>query len=239
MHPAIRIHQIYYDPTQRPSLDPAFVPLDNTRNERPEWCEYHIFRTQYLAGACEPGQLTGFMSWKFRPKTRMTGGQFVRFIGRNPGHDVYFINPYPKSNSTFRNVWAQGEHFHPGLRKIAQSCFDAAGIELALTGKHGDDITCYCNYWVGTKAFWDLYMSYAERLFDAIEHRLDAVVAARLHARAHYDGNASFLPFLMERLFTTILARHVELSVASLRCDSWWRRRLAHSVILRTPSTSP
>lgn len=233
MNPKIRVHQIYYDPSQRPFLDPAFVPLDNTRNERPEWCEYHVFRTQYLAGTCAPGQLTGFISWKFRQKTRMTGAQFIRFIRRNPGHDVYCINPYPKSNSIFRNVWAQGEHFHPGLRELARRCFDAAGIELPLDGEHGDAIICYCNYWVATRAFWDLYMGYAERLFDAIEHRLDPDTKARLFSRARYDGNASFLPFVIERLFTTVLAKNADVTVASLRCDSWWRRIIAASVHVR------
>jgi hypothetical protein len=229
----IRIHQIYYEPRQRPLLDPAFIPLDNTRNERPEWCEYHVFRTQYHAGVCAAGQLTGFMSWKFRQKTRMSGGQFIGFIRRNPGHDVYCINPYPKSNAIFRNVWAQGEHFHPGLRDLARRCLDAAGLDLPLDGEHTDAITCYCNYWVGTRPFWDLYMSYAERLFDVIETRLDTDTRARLDARAQYDGNASFLPFVIERLFTTILFQHTEVSVANLRCDHWWTRLTGRSASFR------
>lgn len=222
----VRIHQIFYAPGQRDALDPAFAPLSNESNSRPEWFEYHVFRTQYIAGACQPGEISGFVSWKFRQKTRMRGDQFIRFIRRNPGHDVYCINPYPKSNAVFRNVWAQGEHFHPGLRELARRCFDAAGIDLSLDGEHGDAITCYCNYWAATRTFWDLYMGYMERIHALVEQRIHPNLTERLHARARYDGNASFLAFLVERMFTTILARHPEISVASLRCDAWWRRAL-------------
>jgi len=42
---ATRIHQIYYAESQRRSLDPAFVSYDNRVNSRPEWREYHVFRT--------------------------------------------------------------------------------------------------------------------------------------------------------------------------------------------------
>jgi hypothetical protein len=52
---AVCIHQIYYDDAQRPALDPAFLPYDNRANPRPEWREYHVFRTEWLAGRCRAG----------------------------------------------------------------------------------------------------------------------------------------------------------------------------------------
>jgi hypothetical protein len=43
-HAAINVFQIFYDDRSRRSLDGGFIPLDNTRNERPDWFEFWVIR---------------------------------------------------------------------------------------------------------------------------------------------------------------------------------------------------
>jgi len=46
--PRTHIFQIYYSNATREALDPGFVPLDNIRNERPDWREYWPIRRHLL-----------------------------------------------------------------------------------------------------------------------------------------------------------------------------------------------
>ena len=43
---ASRVHafQIFYNDATRAAVDPAFQPLDNSANERPDWYEYWPIR---------------------------------------------------------------------------------------------------------------------------------------------------------------------------------------------------
>jgi hypothetical protein len=148
----VRIHQIYFDPKQLATLDPAFLPLDNTSNEAPEWREYHVFRNAYLRGLCDRG-VTGFFSWKFRRKTGVLGSEFIRFIEANPGHEVYFISPR-LGWKNFPNIWLHGEHYHPGIISLAEELFQGVGRPLDLRAlRHAPQATLFCNFWAGTAKF--------------------------------------------------------------------------------------
>ena len=124
----IAIHQIYYDDSQWRAIDPAFQPYDNRANPDPVWREYHVFRTEYLADNVREGEVTGYLSWKFGMKTRVRGRDFVDFIKRHPGRDVWFLNPHGIEPRRFRNVWLQGEHHHPGILRLARRVFRHVGI---------------------------------------------------------------------------------------------------------------
>ena len=211
----IRIYQIHYRADQRTGLDPAFIPFDNTANLRPEWREYHVFREAHRAGLCAGDAIVGFVSWKFGLKTHVSGRDFVRFIARHPGHDVYFLNPRVE-RGRFANVWLQGEHHHPGIIGLAEEALRAAGTPMRLAElAHPPGMTLFCNFWAGTSRFWDRYMAFCEPVFAAIERGLPTDTMARLDARADRRIDACFRPFIMERLFTTLLAVD-----ASIR----WRR---------------
>ena len=157
---AVRIHQIYYDDAQRAALDPAFIPYDNRTNPRPEWREYHVFRTEWLAGRCGAGDVTGFLSWKFGAKTGIAGRAFVEFVERHPGHDVYFVNPSRVEPRPFTGIWQQAEVHHPGIIGLAQRIFDRVGVAVDLaTLEQPREQVLFCNYWAGTRRFWDDYMA--------------------------------------------------------------------------------
>lgn len=222
----VRIHQIYYVDEQRALLDPAFIPYDNTANERPEWREYHVFRREFFRGACRDDAITGFVSWKFGAKTKTKGEGFKRFIHNNPGHDVYFLNPPRLMREEFANVWLQGEHHHPGLIEITEAVLRLAGHKMSLaTLEQPADATLYCNYWAGTSAFWERYINFCEPIYQVIEHAIDSKLRCRIDSRADKVINACFRPFIMERLFTTLIALNSSIRWAALTpAHSLWAR---------------
>lgn len=229
---AIRIHQIYYDDRQQAGLDPAFIPYDNRANARPDWREYHVFRSAYRAGLCAAGDVTGFVSWKFRSKTRLSGARFIDLIRRHPGSDVYFVNPDRIERGRWRSVWEQGEFHHPGILGLAQRIFSTVGVAIDLARfEQPPEHVAYCNYWAGGGKFWDAYMAFCEPVHECIEHGLSAADRDLIHRRADRTIDACFIPFIMERLFSTLLTLRPDLHGRGWNATQlgwapgrWWRR---------------
>jgi hypothetical protein len=203
----LEIHQIHYLDSQRPFLDSAFLPYDNAENPRPQWAEYHVFEKEYAAHPCPPGGYVGYLSWKFGTKTRLPGKRFVDFIRDNPGYDVYFVNPYPLHARLFKSVWEQGDFYHPGILRFSQTIIRRAGYAFDLSSMVNDDSTLlFCNYWVGNRLFWDRYMRLASDVERVLLHGLTDEEQAYLHSTADLRRETlSHIPFILERLFSTLL----------------------------------
>jgi hypothetical protein len=231
----VMLHQIYYDDAQRPTLDRGFVPYDNRSNPDPTWREYHVFRSEYLSGRIPAEGITGYVSWKFGLKTGTTGRAFRAFIRRRPGHDVYCISPPGIDPLPFPNVWLQGEHHHPGILHLVRRVFQHVGVECDPETVHMPaGRVLYCNYWAGTRRFWDRYMAFCEPVRDCLLHGLDEADRRLLHSRADRLIDACYIPFIMERLFSTLLAVAPDISCASWEAARdapprrrWFRRRWA------------
>ena len=202
----VAVHQIYFQGEQRSSLDPAFLPYDNTENARPEWCEYWIFRKEYFGNRTEGPGVTGYLSWKFATKTLISGGRFIQFIREHPGYDVYFINPFQEVRYAYPNVWIQGDYNHPGLLSFAGKLFARAGYAIDLeTSVFAPCSAALANYWVGNAAFWAKYIGFCEPIFDLLENRLTQLERAFVAKRADVSRSANYYPFIMERMFSTLL----------------------------------
>jgi hypothetical protein len=211
----VAIHQIYYDDSQRRALDPAFMPYDNRANPDPDWREYHVFRTEYFAGRVRDDAITGYLSWKFGMKTRVRGAAFIEFIARNPGRDVWFLNPRGIEPLAFPNVWLQAEHHHPGILGLVTRVFRRVGIDCdPVTLHQPHDHVLYCNYWVGTRRFWDAFIDFCEPVRECLMHGLDGEDRRLLHARADRTIDACYIPFIMERLFSTLLSLRGDIAFA-------------------------
>jgi hypothetical protein len=228
---AIRIHQIFYADDQRLALDPAFTPYDNRANPAPEWREYHVFRTAWLAGRCRDGDVTGFLSWKFGVKTRVPGSVLSDLIRRQPGYDVYFMNPSRIEPRPFASIWQQAEVHHPGILGLAQRIFDAVGVDVDLASfEQPREQVLFCNYWAGTRRFWDAYMAFCEPIYHHIQTDLDESDRRLIWARADRTIDSPYVPFIMERLFSTLLALRPELPYLALDARAHavrgWRRRV-------------
>src|SRR4051812_20784285 len=103
----IKAYQIYFDPQQVAGLDPAFVPYDNSGSPEKDEREFYVFQKEYHEGHIRPDEWTGFLSWKFQAKSGIRGSDFLKYCHANPGHDVYFVNPFP-IKVCLGNVWKQG-----------------------------------------------------------------------------------------------------------------------------------
>ncbi len=214
--PTIRMHQVYFRRNQRRQLDPDFLPYDNTANLRPEWAEYGVFRAAYRQGRTREAQVVGFVSWRFGTKTGISGRQFLDFIAAHPGFDVYFINPYPYVSHMYRNPWLGLEDQEPGALAFSQRMVDQAGLRMDLAALPNDpERTGYSNYWAGTAAFWQRYMEFTEPVYQHLETGLTPGERAFLNGPANYAADSTRHPFIMERLFPTLL--QMDPSIRALR----------------------
>jgi hypothetical protein len=205
----IAIYEPIYLPDQSLS-EPSFRPLKLENNNRSEWREFNILVDMYRRGMHRGQSFTGLMSPKFRLKTKVTGSQFIDFVQDNVSADVCFINPFAHHAYISFNVWTQGEVFHPGLAQRAQQLLDASGLDWKITDvpRHGPATLCYCNFWVGTEHFWDDYVGgILVPIAEFLENNPDHPVSLSVHtATRHHLGPAPFLPFIVERLFSSFLS---------------------------------
>lgn len=221
----VNVYQIYYLDGQKPELEKAFIPYSNLDNTRPEWFEYHVFRKEYFKKTLFGGDYTGFFSWKYRQKSLISGDDFIKFIHQNPGYDAYFVNPYPHDSFMVRNVWFQGDKCHPHLMDFTQKLFDKLkfGIDLKEL-RNTPESTGFCNYWVGNQKFWEKYIALAEPIYQYIENCLTPEEQAFISTRADKQIKASYHPFIMERLFSTLLAKDSEIKYLNYPLPREWYR---------------
>lgn len=195
----------------------SFRPLVVTDNAE-AWREFRIIIDFYRRGGHRGDDFTGILSPKFRTKAMIAGADFIEFVRANPKADVCLINPYPAAAYFSFNVWMHGEAFHSGLTERAQALLDASGVRLDIsaTPRNSASTLCYSNFWAGTPTFWE---SYVGGVLDPIARFLESqpehpAAAAVLAPTTHYTA-APFLPFIIERLFSTYLACNPEIQVAA------------------------
>lgn len=205
----IRIFQIYFEGWQRELLDPAFYPLDNSRGNS-ELLEFAVFDQLARNPATQDAQLWGALSWRFGEKTGMLGADLVKQIVDHPGYDVYSCNPHPSNEAIYHNMWMQGEVSHPQFLEIVRAFYVAAGLnEKELIQIEPSSGFAAANYFVATPAFWQKYIAFVRRALVTADKRLDPRIRDLLHSKVADDkglhGGATYVPFIVERLFATFL----------------------------------
>ncbi|WP_075214744.1 hypothetical protein [Mongoliimonas terrestris] len=201
----ISLYQISYNEEVMRRRDPGLGILDVREDPSPDRREVHHMWRFWQAGHHDKADYTGLLSPKFPQKTGMTSGDIVRYIELHPGYDVYFFNPYPQHPYWMFNVWNHGEVFHPGLQRLADTIFQAAGHKFRTEDlpRNGPDTLLFCNYWVGSAKFWNEYMTFVDGLIRAIDSN-PALANAALSS-ALYPEPATFFPFFFERTFSAFL----------------------------------
>ena len=205
----IKIFQIYFKPEQVAVLDPAFTPLDNTVNLKPELREWAIWEQEYERICAEGLDYWGFVSWKFKEKTNLSGEQFLSFITDNPGADLYFVNPCLVNEALFANSWEQGDIHHPNISAIGNSFLTKIGYEDVDVRSMVLDRNCtmFANYIVGSRAFWDKFMAFSRKLFTEAEK--DPVFKQQVFGEGMsnyaHDKSLPNFTFLIERLIPTFI----------------------------------
>jgi hypothetical protein len=205
----IKIFQIYFKPELQAHCDPAFTPLDNTANPRPELREWYVWDKEHENILAQELDYWGFVSWKFKEKTGLTGEQAVNFILSNPGHDVYLFNPCILNEAVFANSWEQGDIHHPNISAIGNTFFAKLGYEdVDVKSMILDrNKTVFANYVIGNRKFWDKFMEFSRQLFTEADKDPEfkhAVFGEGLSNYA-YDRSLPNFTFLIERLIPTFL----------------------------------
>lgn len=205
----MKIFQLYYKPEQISQLDTVFIPYDNTSNARPELREWYIWDKEYDTNCVAGLDYWGFVSWKFKEKMNLSGKQVQDFITNNSGYDVYLFNPCILNEAVFTNNWEQGDLYHPNISEIGNKFLiklgyadtDVRSILLDRTR------TTFANYIVGSRKFWDKFMTFSRRLFTEAEKdpEFNQLVFAAGQSNYAYDKTLPMFTFLIERLIPTFI----------------------------------
>jgi len=201
----LRIFQIHYADWHRPLLDPAFAPFDN-HGVPDELLEFAVFENLAGSDRVDGAQLWGALSWRFAEKTGMSGAELVTAIEAAPGHDVYYCNPFPDIEALYHNLWVQGETVHKDFLALVRPLLAAAGVNPEETMLVEPSVGfSVANYFIGSPAFWAAYLPFVRRILAAVDRDLPTSVQAMLHSTAGdargIHGGATYLPFIVERLF--------------------------------------
>jgi hypothetical protein len=206
----VHVYQILNHYTPREALDPGFLVLDNSSNERPDWYEYWPIRKFLREGPLDESAFYGFLSPKFRVKTNLSAVQVHEFIERaDPETDVFLFSPSIHNSAYYWNVFEHGESEHPGLLAVAARFFarldPAARLDELVSDSRN---TVHSNYFVAKPRFWRAWLEVNERLFAIAEDPADRL-GEELRTPTAYRGNVEVQMkiFVMERTATWLLSR--------------------------------
>lgn len=214
----MKIFQIHYKDEQKSKLEKSFIPYFNYSETGKKWFEYFVFLDEYKNKKNWDNELVGFLSWKFGMKTGINGDEFINFINSNPGHDVYFINPFYIESLMYKSQWEGAEYHHPGILELTEYIFDKLGYDKKVLYEVQDlDKQLYANYWVGNEKFWNKYINYTKPIYEFIETNKEKWFQDKIMNRADNEIDAPYIPFIMERLFSLILLSDSNIKSASFK----------------------
>jgi hypothetical protein len=167
----IFLHQIFYDERSRASLDPAFTPLDNSSNVRPDWYEFLPIRNYLKSSVLQHDAWYGFLSPRFVSKTGFQASTvFQALQGAGADCEVALFSSGWDQLSYFLNPFEQGEVWHPGLLQLSQTFFDSIGMRLDLRSLVTYSKTSvFSNYVIAKPVFWNAWLRLADPFFDFVE----------------------------------------------------------------------
>ncbi|MFM0689224.1 hypothetical protein PQQ77_24840 [Paraburkholderia strydomiana] len=197
--------------------DMAFEPLRIDANHE-GWREFKILIDFYKRGDHRKPNKTGVFSPKFGLKSKLSGDKLLEFARANGDADVCIVNAFPSIPYWSLNVWMQGEGVHPGLTERAQRLLDVVGIEwdLSKIGRQKQNVVCYSNFWLGSPAFWEAYVGKVLLpIAQFLERHPSHEVAQAVLEETDHTERAPFLPFIIERLFSTFLSFNPDIKVVS------------------------
>lgn len=209
----ISIYQIYFDDHSRGMLDPGFIPFDNRLPVDRELYEfsviYHFFKTHGF----DENTYYGFLSPSFYNKTVVTSAQLLEFVQSNVGrYDAFFVSSGWDQIAYHKNVFYQGEYFHPGFMSVATEFFHAIGGNSAKVSDSFSvfENTVFSNYVVANAKYWRAWLALADKFYEIYK----SGIVDSLHLPAKYaKTDTTQAVFLQERLHSYLLMQHDDLQV--------------------------
>jgi hypothetical protein len=210
----IKAYQICYSPETLAAVPEGFHALDYTDNSRPDWREFWPIRQFLLNNYLDDDSLYGFLSPKFNLKTGLNFTSISDFINSNyTGQDIVTFSPFWDLSALFKNIYEQGNFFHPGLLHAAQlfSNRHLSSLDLYGTVTHSKN-TIFCNYFLAKPIFWKEWLNLANHLYMAAEAE-GSELCDILNADTTYGiNNLPMKIFIQERLASTCLLLNSELT---------------------------
>jgi hypothetical protein len=205
--PNVHIFQIYYSTATRDILDPGFIPLDNSKNERPDWREYWPIRNHFLEHTMVAGDYYGFLSPAFKAKTGLSSATVFDFVAaQGGGPDAVLFSPYYDQIAFFLNQWEQGALTHRSAAVFEQSLALIAPEFFMYDTASSARNSVFCNYFVAKSAFWSEWFERCERLFHCAE-RADSDLGRALADAVDYKSEKTPTKvFIIERVASAMLA---------------------------------
>ena len=204
---AINIFQIYYDEATRKALDPGFIPLDNSRSERPDWYEFWPIRKLLKETRLSDNSWYGVVSPKFHAKTGFDSNYLKQAITQfDKEADVALFSSTWDFIAYYRNAFEQGEVWHEGITKVAQQFFDLAGHKVDCANMvHYSKNSVTSNYVIAKPVFWRRWLELADKLLEISESPTE--FGAILRGETTYGPQAiPFKVFIQERIAPVLLA---------------------------------
>jgi hypothetical protein len=211
------IYQICYSPETFAQVPDGFLTLDYRENERADWREYWPIRQFLRSNHLSDDTLYGFMSPKFQHKTGLKHEDIQLFLNSNyQQQDVVSFSPFWDLSSIFKNIFEQGDFFHPGLTDTCQEFADAhiAGINLRDSITHSQN-NIFCNYFLAKKSFWMAWLELSDFLFEEAENSQSKLAKSLCETTTYGIQRLPMKIFIQERLATICLLANKHFSCLS------------------------
>lgn len=200
------LFQIFYDEVTKSKLDPGFTPLNNTKNERPDWYEYLPISQCFSKIDINDDDYFGVFSPKFFEKTGMTSFDVRKSIEKIDS-DVISFSPWFAHIVLYRNVFIQAEKSHPGSFEIFNKILPELGLCMDINEcVMSSEQAIFCNYFVAKKWVWIEWFKLAEKLFFIAENNND-YIGKKLRQITSYNNlvGAPMKVFILERLISSLV----------------------------------
>lgn len=203
----IYIHQIFYNEETKAQLDPGYIPLDNTANERPDWYEFWPMLKWLQSNPMNDNDWYGFLSPKFFRKTGFTSADVFHVIEqfKEEANIATFSVSWDQA-AYFKNVFEQGELWHPGITEVTQQFLNDIGDTTDLQKMVNYSYTSVLsNFIIAKPKFWKEWLSLAEKFFAYAESK--GVLKDRTTTYGSNTNQAPIKTFIQERFASLILSR--------------------------------
>jgi hypothetical protein len=207
-----RVFQIFYNEETRSLIDPDFEPLDNMKNERPDWYEYWPIRNYLRRTTLNESAYYGFLSPSFLQKTRLSGKQVRDFAEQADGAEIIIFSPFPCQTACFHNVFEHGDFFHSGLYDVAMRFFATVspGVDLDTMITHSRN-SVFCNFFLARRSFWNRWLELVEQMFELAETKTSPLYSSLTQQAEYFKSGAGkkrsqMKIFILERAASFLLA---------------------------------